>query len=207
MPHMKINCAKKFVTAARTVLSAQPAEAQRITDAYGVGEADSDEDAFPGVLNFINDVLFFAPVLAYARGWQQGNAYVYYFNELNPWDGPWKGKTNHILDLAYLFQNFRDSLTPEQQAVGNAFAEDFFKFCHGKAPWPALQPQPTQDGGSSLVPSGFTARVYGPSPDATASTVAQPFGGDSHRRSILFDSDKVSLDDLAGVFGVFQASA
>ncbi|KAL4755536.1 hypothetical protein BDW72DRAFT_189286 [Aspergillus terricola var. indicus] len=76
-----------------------------------------DDDAYPAVLNYINDVLFFTPVLTFAQGWK-GNAYVYYFNEGNPWEGQWKGRTNHILDLAYLFQNFREFLSPKQQAVG-----------------------------------------------------------------------------------------
>ncbi|OJJ01739.1 hypothetical protein ASPVEDRAFT_83267 [Aspergillus versicolor CBS 583.65] len=196
-PDTAKGCAKKFVKAANTALSTQPAIVEQIVKSYGVAEEASDDEAFPGVLNFINDVLFFSPALTFAQGWK-GNAYVYYFNEGNPWEGKWKGRTNHILDLAYLFQNFREFLSPDQQAVGTAFAEDFFKFCHGQAPWPAVT--------KGTVSNGFTARRYGPtSEENAAGTVAQAYGGQSRRRSTLYDfTDQVSLDELAKIFTIFM---
>lgn len=193
MPHLKHGCAKKFTQAVRSVLASRPLEAQRVLDEYNVTEDAQDADAFEGVLNFINDILFFAPVLAFARGWT-GRAYVYYFNEPNPWEGPLKGTSTHILDLAYMFQNFREFLTPEQQALGVALAEDVFKFCHGVAPWPAVKEDNT-------LSDGFTARVYGPSNKTVATTVTEPFGEASFRRSVFFDvEDKVSLDEFVKVF-------
>ncbi|KAL4864391.1 hypothetical protein BDV12DRAFT_14371 [Aspergillus spectabilis] len=198
-PDTKKECAGKFIKAINTVLSSQPAVAEQILKSYGLADENSDdEDAYPAVLNFINDVLFFTPVLTFAQGWK-GNAYVYYFNEGNPWEGPWKDRTNHILDLAYLFQNFREFLSPDQQAVATAFAEDFLKFCYEQAPWPAIS--------KGSVTSGFTARRYGPSSEATAAgTVTQAFGGQSQRRSNLYDfSDKVPIDELAKVFNVFMS--
>lgn len=144
----------------------------------------------------MNDIFFLAPVLSISQGWT-GNAYVYYFNEENPWEGPWKGRASHILDLAYLFQNYSEFQTPAQQAVGTAFAEDVFKFCHGVAPWPAI----------SGITDGFTARTYGPSSTQTAGEVKQQYGGGSQRRSILFDhADQVSLDELVKVLTVFKTS-
>ncbi|KAL5340273.1 Alpha/Beta hydrolase protein [Aspergillus crustosus] len=198
-PDTKKGCAKKFVKAINTVFSSQADVAEQILKSYGLADENStDDDAYPAVLNFINDILFFTPVLTFAEGWK-GNAYVYYFNEGNPWEGPWKDRTNHILDLAYLFQNFGEFLSSEQQEVATAFAEDFFKFCHGQAPWPAIS--------KDSVTDGFTARRYGPSSEgATVGTVTQAFGGRSQRRSNLYDvSDKVSLDELAKVFSVFMS--
>ncbi|KAF9889576.1 hypothetical protein FE257_007084 [Aspergillus nanangensis] len=198
MPDMKKGCAKKFITAMKSVLSSQPAIAQQILDRYGLtSEAIDDDQALTAILNYINDISFFAPVLTFAQGWK-GNAYVYYFNEGNPWDGPWKDQACHILDLAYLFQNFREFLTPAQQTVGTAFAEDFFKFCHGIGPWP------TVTGGR--IEAGFCARVYGPSSgNPTAAEARQPYGGDTRRREILFDyRNQVSLDELARVFVAFR---
>lgn len=180
-----------------TALASQPTTAEQIAKSYGVSEGTSDEEAYPGVLDFINDVLFFSPALTFAQGWK-GNAYVYYFNEGNPWEGQWKGRTNHILDLAYLFQNFREFLSPDQQALASAFAEDFFKFCHGQAPWPAIT--------KGTVSNGFTARRYGPtSEDTAAGTVTQAYGGESRRRSNLYDyTDQVSLDELAKALNIFM---
>ncbi|KAL2863394.1 putative carboxylesterase [Aspergillus lucknowensis] len=198
-PKTKNECAKKFVKAVKTVFPSQTAESQQILESYGLADPSSnDDDAYPAVLDFINDIVFFTPVLTFAQGWK-GPAYVYYFNETNPWDGPWKGQTNHILDLAYLFQNFRETLSPAQQAVATAFAEDFFKFCHGQAPWPAIS--------KGTVTDGFTARVYGPSSEGSfIGTVAQAHGLQSKRRPNFYDlTDRISPDELAKVFNVFMS--
>ncbi|KAL4749156.1 hypothetical protein BDW72DRAFT_139895 [Aspergillus terricola var. indicus] len=196
-PHTKNGCARKFTVALKTALQSQPAVVDQILKSYGItDESASDDDAYPAVLNYINDVLFFTPVLTFAQGWK-GNAYVYYFNEGNPWEGQWKGRTNHILDLAYLFQNFREFLSPKQQAVGIALAEDFFRFCHGQAPWPAIT--------RGTVTEGFTARRYGPSEKFPSGTVTQAFEGEGQRRRHLYDyTEKVSLDELASVFNIFM---
>ncbi|KAF7590638.1 hypothetical protein BBP40_002586 [Aspergillus hancockii] len=93
--------------------------------------------ALPAVLDYINDIYFFAPTLSFARGWR-GDTYVYYFNEGNPWEGLWKDRATHVLGQAYLFQNFREFLTAAQQLVATRFAEDFLKFCHGIKPWPPV---------------------------------------------------------------------
>ncbi|BCR90256.1 putative carboxylesterase [Aspergillus chevalieri] len=197
IPHTKQGCASKFTNAINTVLSSHPTIAQQILDKYNINPNQPDEEAFPAILNYLNDVLFFAATLTLARGWP-GTAYVYYFNEGNPWDGPWKNRASHILDVAYLFQNFREFLTPEQKSVGTAFAEDTFKYCHGIAPWSAIKP--------GEATTGFTARTYGPSADnRIAEQVTEVYGEASQRRSILFNYDEVSLGDLVRVFVAFTS--
>lgn len=200
LAHTKENCAKRLTDAIHTVLPSQTAVTQQILDKYGISPDLPDEEAFPVILNFINDLVFLAPTLSLAQGWR-GNAYVYYFNEGNPWDGPWKGRATHILDVAYLYQNFREFLNPAPQDVATGFAEDLFKFCHGVAPWPAILPGKTD--------AGFTARTYGPSAqDQIVGQVSEPFGEQGMRRSTLFDyADQVSLDDLVKVFVVFNLGA
>ncbi|KAL4963609.1 putative carboxylesterase [Aspergillus stella-maris] len=199
-PHTKENCAKKFLQALNTTISPNQSLVTKIAASYGItSESAPDDEAYPNVLNFINDVLFFSPALTFASGWK-GPAYVYYFNEPNPWEGQWKGRTNHILDLAYLFQNFREFLTLEQAAVGEAFATDFFKFCYGQVPWSAIS--------KGTVREGFTARRYrSTGSEGPATTVTEAFGERSQRRSNLFDvAGEVSLDDLAKALNVFMAS-
>ncbi|KAJ5982992.1 hypothetical protein N7481_005091 [Penicillium waksmanii] len=197
-PQMKVNSARNFISAARKVLESYPDEARRILDEYYITEETPDDEAIYSVLNFITDIIFHAPALTFALGWK-GNAYVYHFNEGNPWDGPWKNRANHILDVAYLFQNFREYLSPEQTRVCTSFAEDFFKFCHGVPAWPAITP------GDLSV--GFSARVYGPSHQGEITRVtSKAFGEESRRRSVLFDcASKVSLDRLANVVAVFKS--
>ena len=197
---MKNNCAKRLITALKETLESHQEIAQRILDAYQISEDSPDEEAISSILAFFTDISFHASTLTFASGWN-GNAYVYYFNEGNPWDGPWKGRANHILDVIYFFQNLRDFLTAEQKEVGEAVAEDFFKFCYGIAPWPAITP--------GTIQTGFSARVYGPSQKgAVASVAPRAFGGGTLRRSILFEcASVVSFDDLGKVFLAFQSSS
>lgn len=199
-PQMKNNCAKRFIAALEETLASHQEIAQHILDAYRISEVTPDEEAIASILTFFTDISFHSSTLTFASGWN-GNAYVYYFNEGNPWDGPWKGRANHILDVIYFFQNLRDFLTPEQREVGEAFAEDLFKFCHGIAPWQAITP--------GAIDTGFSTRVYGPSEQGNIASVAlQAFGGETLRRSILFEcSSVVAFDDLAKVFVAFQSSS
>ena len=110
-----------------------------------------------------------------------------------------EGRATHILDLAYLFQNFREFMTAGQQKVGIAFAEDIFKFCHGISPWLAVT-----EGNFA----GFSARVYGSSDKGVPSSIAnQAYGGETMRRDVLRTLyPGVSLDDLAEVFAAFKAT-
>lgn len=196
---MKNNCSKRFIAVLKEAVGSHPEIAQRILDAYKITENTPDDEAISSILLFFTDISFHSSTLSFARGWN-GSAYVYYFNEGNPWDGPWKGRANHILDVIYFFQNLGEFLTPEQKQVSEAFSEDFFKFCHGTAPWPAITP--------GTIDTGFSARVYGPSQKGTITSVAQQaFGGETLRRSVLYEcSSVVTLDELAKVFVAFQSS-
>ncbi|RFU24125.1 hypothetical protein B7463_g12213, partial [Scytalidium lignicola] len=129
--------------------SAQPAAVESVLNAYGITPTISDDKAFLHVLQLGTDIAFLAPVLSYANAWP-GNTYVYHFNEPNPWEGPWKGQTGHVLDVSLLFMNFADTLTPEQKTIGHAFADHFLKFFNGIAPWPAY----TQHKPVSLIIGG-----------------------------------------------------
>ncbi|EED13169.1 carboxylesterase, putative [Talaromyces stipitatus ATCC 10500] len=196
------NAASRFIGALTSVLSAYPAEiSSQILDSYGISSTTPDKDAFDRILEFLNDILFHAPVLAYAAGWpEDGNAYVYYFNEENPFEGPSKGRATHILDLAYFYQNYNDYLTPQQQEVARAFAEDLIRFVAGQAPW-----EPCKDLGE-----GFRARIFGPSDKQQVRRVVKDaYGGESQRRDViprLAREQGVHLDALAGVFPAFLSS-
>lgn len=197
LSHLKKGCANKFITAIHTALPQAPATVKQILENYSVKHDMPDEEAFSAILDYVNDISFFAPVISFAQGWP-GSAYVYYFNEGNPWDGPYKGRASHILDIAYLFQNFREFMTPAQQSVATAFAADVFKFCHGIPPWPV----------AADIGPRFTARTYGPSSQKlTVGEVKQPNGRGSKRRCILPDyvEDQVSMDDLVKILKTFKS--
>ena len=137
---------KEFSDFMRRTFSTEPTGVEAVLNAYKISPTIADDEAFLHVLQFGTDIAFLAPVHSYAAAWP-GNAYVYHFNQPNPWDGPWKGQTGHVLDVASLFMNFEGALTVEQRAVGEAFAENFIKFFNGIVPWPAYR----QDDPSTLI--------------------------------------------------------
>jgi len=202
MPHQVKASAPRFISALQSALSAHPDSViSHILDAYSLSAATPDAAAWPCILEFINDVHFYAPVLAYASGWpDDGTAYVYFFNETNPWEGPFKGQSTHILDLAYFYQNFNDFLTADQKDVARAFAEDLLRFVAGEEPW-----EPCKNLGD-----GFRARVFGQSNGKqTRRVIRDAYGGESQRRSVLpqlVQQSGVKWDELALVFPVFASS-
>ncbi|CAJ2500435.1 Uu.00g032880.m01.CDS01 [Anthostomella pinea] len=109
----------------------------RLLQGYGINPDLDDDTASTKVLEVLNDVGFYTPTVAYAEGMASKGVktFIYRFNEGNPWDGPWKGRANHILDVAFLFQNFNAYLEKPQRQLAEAWAEDVFKFCYGQSPW------------------------------------------------------------------------
>lgn len=141
----------------------------------------------------MTDIAFLAPALTYARSWSS-RAYLYFFNEPNPWAGPWKGKATHILDVAFLFQNYNDFLEPGQRKAAEKFAEDVVLFMNGTEPW---KPYGAESG----------ARVYGQSEgDEMEVGYMDVEDEKSGRRSTIFEVARiVGLDAISGAFDSFLA--
>lgn len=144
------------------------------------------------ILDFGSDIGFYAPVVAMAELWS-GRAYVYHFNEPNPWEGPWKGHATHILDVAYLFLNYMEFLLPAQQCIATVFAEDFITFVNGKAPWPAWR---AGKGGT---------KVYGPTSEGSVDREALYVDNQNlqktGRREVIWKlGEVVGLDSLSMAF-------
>lgn len=122
-------------------LDATP-KVSELLKAYSVDTSASENTAetMIPVLQFMTDIGFSDPALAFAKAWSQSQipdtkAFLYHFNSPNPWDGPWKGHATHVFDIACLFQNYNEYLAPGQRACGERFARDFIKFAYGSNPW------------------------------------------------------------------------
>lgn len=74
-----------------SLISLPLSQAAKILSAYGITPNTPDTPALRAILRFATDIGFLAPTISLANGWS-GAAYVYHFNEPNPWDGPWKAK-------------------------------------------------------------------------------------------------------------------
>lgn len=130
--HRKAGIASAFT---KVVEKTIPTHAAKLLDMYKIKSTTSDEEAFVSFLRFANDINFYAPTLAYAEGWSKDHpVYMYRFNAKNPWEGQWKGEANHILDVAFLFQNYNDHLSTEHRKSAKEFAMAFLKFVNGQAP-------------------------------------------------------------------------
>ncbi|KAM0548762.1 hypothetical protein ACHAPJ_009758 [Fusarium lateritium] len=114
----------RFQESMRLSLGQETAEA--ISKYYGLTDVTNDAEALDKIVGFLSDVQFHGASLAVAEIWPE--AFVGYFNEGNPWAGPFYGQANHLLDVAYLWQNFNLRLSEKQVEVAESFASDIIRF-------------------------------------------------------------------------------
>lgn len=133
------------------------ATSQKLLGFYGIREDSSDQDALLSITSFITDIMFYAPSVAMAQKWEM--SYLCHFNEGNPWEGLYHGRANHMLDIAYLWQNYNHILTLSQQAVARRFAEHVVTFTAGQEAGPNFK-------------LGHQVTVYGPSSQGITSRVS-----------------------------------
>ncbi|KAH7393872.1 putative carboxylesterase [Phaeosphaeria sp. MPI-PUGE-AT-0046c] len=166
-----------------------------VLQAYGIEPASDDDKAMKLIIDLGTDIAYAAPALAYARSFP-GKTFYYQFNEPNPWDGVFKGNSTHMLDAAFLFQNFNNHMPSEAQEVAKGLAVDFVHFVHGKSPWVEYN----QDQGR--------VRAYGPSDKKSTVEVVDKNGWGSGRRDILWrlsEEGMVDLDQLSVAWDMFIA--
>jgi hypothetical protein len=187
----KAGIASALVTSLHANLPAPAAEA--VLDAYGICSTTDDDEAMRLVLDLATDIAYVAPAVAYARCFPK--SFYYHFNEPNPWDGSLKGCSTHMLDAAFLFQNFNEHLPPKMQEVARGLAIDFVKFANGVAPWIEYTREKEE------------VRVYGPS-DERALGIEENNGWSNGRRDMLWklsDEGKLDLDELSVAWNMFVA--
>ncbi|KAF2221132.1 Alpha/Beta hydrolase protein [Elsinoe ampelina] len=98
---------------------------------------DRASSARHGALDLINDVLWAMPTWNLANLFkQQGKtAYVYLFDQANPWQA--SARAHHAVDLLYLFEGFDISVNPAGQALAKEQRRRYLEWIHGRQPWNA----------------------------------------------------------------------
>lgn len=187
--HRKAGIGSTFAKTARAHLAADVAD--DLIAIYGLDNpstSDNDDAAFEKVLEFANDMGFYAPTLAYATrfGKEGKQVFVYRFNEPNLWPGPWKGRSSHILDITFLFQNYNHLLSDKQASAAVRFAETVIGFVNGKAPFEAW----TVDGRKALVLEDGKAEVKSDEPGLVG-----------RNEAFVELADRVGWDVLDGFWG------
>jgi carboxylesterase type B len=135
----KADIGDAFTTFLSRKLSKSPDVVSRILSSYHIDKDASDDNVLKNILRFANDVFFYAPTVCIARAWKSGAAYVYRFDQGNPWEGRWQGEAAHITDLTMLLQNYNDFLPDACRAIGRDYARDILVFASGRSPWSAYQ--------------------------------------------------------------------
>jgi hypothetical protein len=190
--------AKKFYDSFKRSLDSEDS-AIEVSRAYRISQDLPDEEALENILKFAQDLKFFLPAVYYAHCWS-GRAYLFHFNEPNTWGGPFKGHANHILDVAYLFQNYNEYLTDRQRAVAKQFAEDLILFSNAKPPWRVFNYENRE----------WYCRVYGvdlPVNNNRVATVKAPIEL-SKRRGVIYDimeTTGITADELSWAWSIFMA--
>ncbi|KAF2995977.1 hypothetical protein E8E14_004570 [Neopestalotiopsis sp. 37M] len=181
-----------FRAVATKTLGQHPKALSSVLEHYSLTEEAektlTEDQTFRNVLQYISDVAFLAPAILMAAGFPN-TSYVYAFNEPNPWEGAFKGEASHILDVAFIFQNYNEHLNESQRASAVTFGQDIIKFVNGEAPWKPFSPG---NHGSAVYEGG--SRAYAEPPEIAA----------TKRDSFIFDliksSNGVTADDLMQVF-------
>ena len=167
---------------------------QRLLKEYDVGNssAKSQDVAMDNILHFAHDIGFYAPLVAIASGFP-GKSYVFHFNEPNPWKGRYQGVATHILDAAFLYQNYNEFLDEAQRSSAEAFGKHFIKFVAGGEPFPEY----SAEGGGAMV--------YG-AHDKRQKFATGKDSEDLKRRSSIFKlAETSSLEELSAMWGSFMS--
>ncbi|KAH7138013.1 carboxylesterase-like protein [Dendryphion nanum] len=168
--------------------------AEAILQAYNISSSTSDDDALQSIYNLVTDICYYLPAQTFAESFP-GKSFYFQFNELNPWDGLFKGHSTHMLDAAFVFQNYNDKLEGEARQVAITLANDFIKFINGVAPWKEYEK------------STGVAKTFGPSTSSVSGLVEQNGWGNA-RRDVLFrlkEEGKIDFDELHAAWNLFLA--
>ncbi|KAF4456815.1 alpha beta-hydrolase [Fusarium albosuccineum] len=167
----KAGIAASFRGSAAKTLQGHPDALKSLLEHYSLDEVAAitltDDEALLNILKFITDAAFFMPAVTLASGFPK-DSLVFSFDEPNPWNGLFKGHASHILDVAFLFQNYNQFLDDKQRSSAVALATDIITFLNGKAPWKPFNSSGNvcalYKGGKSVFPEASLVQQTGQSP-------------------------------------------
>ncbi|KAF2737920.1 putative carboxylesterase [Polyplosphaeria fusca] len=163
--------------------------AEALLEVYKLSSSTPDDEAMNVILQYVSDIAYIYPALAFVKSWP-GKSYYYNFDYPNPFEGRFKGQSTHLLDAAFLFQNYNEKLEPSGVAAARALAQDFIKFANGAAPWQEYDRK-----------KGYT-RVY----NEHGTHVVESNGWHEQRRdwlARLAEEGEVDLDELSRAWNKF----
>ncbi|KAK3326934.1 carboxylesterase-like protein [Cercophora scortea] len=194
----KNGIAAAFRASATKSLQDHPEALASLLEQYSLGTSPptTDDEALMNILRLMSDVAFFLPTVDFANKFAN-RTFVVVFNEPNPWDGLFKGHASHLLDVAFLFQNFNASLKDVQRAGAVAFGEDTIAYVNGETPWKV----DVSDDGERSIGAYADGKRLGPGEEGTQQEM--------HRRHLVLglarDNGGPGLDALVRVVTDFMS--
>lgn len=199
---LKSKALEHFPPAVREILPAEIASAVLNMYNFPSGKSSASEEdharAFDAVIAYINDVGYYLSTISFAEGFSRPNdssngSSIFFFNHGNPWDGPFKGKASHVLDVVFMFQNYNHLMSEQQRRSAERFGIDIIKFVRGE--WEV----------SNNSADALKAMVYGDD----GVKIADAKNGDEVGRNskILEIANAVGRDKLMDVFERFAMIA
>lgn len=119
-------------------------EAAELCEAYGLEYDMSPARLKQSLMKILEDTVFVTPVNeSTTRFTQKGlSVYRYIFDEPNPFKGVFSGKSNHALDLPYLFGPASTFVGVEnrdwEQTIQDSLQRRWLLFAHGITPWSSM---------------------------------------------------------------------
>ena len=105
--------------------------AQAVLSEYKITPSTPDAEAMVSIIELGTDIAYRLPAQYYARAFKR-RVFSYLFTEPNPWDGMFKGKSVHLMDAVFLFQNFDEHIPYQAKMTAKRVAEDFVTFAYGR---------------------------------------------------------------------------
>ncbi|KAI4627616.1 uncharacterized protein J4E87_004180 [Alternaria ethzedia] len=105
--------------------------AQAVLSEYKITPSTPDAEAMVSIIELGTDIAYRLPAQYYARAFKR-RVFSYLFTEPNPWDGMFKGKSVHLMDAVFLFQNFDEHIPDQAKMTAKRVAEDFVTFAYGR---------------------------------------------------------------------------
>ncbi|CAG8899665.1 unnamed protein product [Penicillium egyptiacum] len=119
-------------------------EATKLCEAYGCQYDIQPARLKQCLMKILEDIAFVTPINeATTRFAQKGlSVYRYIFDEPNPFEGVFSGKSNHALDLPYLFGSESTFAGVEnkdwEQNIQDSLQRQWLLFAHGIPPWSSV---------------------------------------------------------------------
>lgn len=193
--------AAAFCSSLRSSLQ-DPSHADAILSAYALTPTTPDNFALHRILGFGTDIAYRLPAQYWTKSPLVTSCWTYQFNVPNPWDGPFKDSSTHLLDAVMLFRNYYGPTNEEDANWIHAWemAKTCLCFAYGTLEsednWPKNRPGELMTSHVGLEQGDERRTVRGP---------VEPGSDRLERLATEMAEWKIDLDEVSRAWDTFLA--